>query len=66
MDIADLLDASEVAELLGIQRRSVYHMTKHLHGFPQPTLVKTGKPFWDRREVKAWRESHPARHQRKR
>lgn len=66
MDIADLLDASEVAELLGIKRRSVYHMARYLDGFPQPAVVKGRSPLWERRQVEAWREGHPARFPRKR
>lgn len=62
MDIADLLDASEVAELLGVQRRSVYHFTRYLNGFPQPALTKGRSPLWERKQIVAWREAHPARH----
>lgn len=63
MDIADLLDAQEVAALLGIQRRSVYHMRRYLDGFPQPVITKGRAPLWERKQVEAWRASHPARHQ---
>jgi predicted DNA-binding transcriptional regulator AlpA len=62
VDITDLLDASEVADLLGIQRRSVYHMTRYLPGFPQPAITKGRSPLWERKQVEAWREGHPARH----
>lgn len=66
VDITDLLDASEVAELLGIQRRSVYHMARYLSGFPQPAVTKGRSPLWERKQVEAWREAHPARFPRKR
>jgi predicted DNA-binding transcriptional regulator AlpA len=66
VDIADLLDASEVADLLGIQRRSVYHMARHLDGFPQPAITKGRSPLWERKQVEAWRASHPARHRQAR
>jgi predicted DNA-binding transcriptional regulator AlpA len=66
VDITDALDAGEVADLLGIQRRSVYHMTRYLPGFPQPALTKGRAPLWERKVVEAWRESHPARHSKNR
>jgi predicted DNA-binding transcriptional regulator AlpA len=66
VDISDLLDASEVAELLGVQRRSVYHMRRYLDGFPQPAITKGRVPLWERKQVEAWRAAHPARHPQKR
>jgi predicted DNA-binding transcriptional regulator AlpA len=65
VDLEDALDASEVADLLGIQRRSVYHMTRYLDGFPQPAVTKGRSPLWERKQVEAWRAAHPARHPRK-
>jgi predicted DNA-binding transcriptional regulator AlpA len=62
VDIDDLLDASEVAALLGVQRRSVYHFTRYLDGFPQPAVTKGRSPLWERKQVEAWRAAHPARH----
>jgi predicted DNA-binding transcriptional regulator AlpA len=66
VDTAGLLSAAQVAELLGIRRRSVYHMARYLDGFPQAAIDFGRKPLWERKQVEAWREAHPARHPRKR
>lgn len=61
MELDDLLTAAEVADLLGVQRRSVYHMRRYLKGFPQPVHDRSRSPLWDRRDVEGWRAAHPAR-----
>jgi predicted DNA-binding transcriptional regulator AlpA len=66
VDTENLINAEQVAELLGIKRRSVYHMARYLDGFPQPAVTFVRTPMWERRHVEAWREAHPARHPQKR
>jgi predicted DNA-binding transcriptional regulator AlpA len=64
MQIGDLMTAEQVADLLGIQRRSVYHFARYLDGFPRPSMKLGRTPLWDRKAIEEWREAHPARHRR--
>lgn len=66
VDTENLITAEQVAELLGIKRRSVYHMTRHLNGFPQPAVTFVRTPMWERKQIEDWRKAHPARHPQKR
>ena len=57
VDVDDLLDASQVAELLGLSSPnavSVYH--RRYEDFPSPVLVPpSGRcQFWHRPDVEAW------------
>lgn len=55
--------ADEAADLLGVQRRSLYLYVHRLKGFPQP--VKVGRtPLFDRQALMDWRARHPARRRR--
>lgn len=58
--ISGLWTAQEVADYLGIQRKSVYRMARKSPGFPRPEHVER-TPLWKPKEVKAWRTEHPAR-----
>jgi predicted DNA-binding transcriptional regulator AlpA len=55
--------ADQVADYLGVKRRSVYSFAARLDGFPKPRHVGR-TPLWKPAEVKAWRKAHPARHRR--
>lgn len=60
MNIDDFLTADEAADLLGIERRSLYTYVRRLEGFPQP--VKVGRTLlFDRRALLGWRAKHPSR-----
>jgi predicted DNA-binding transcriptional regulator AlpA len=57
IDVADLLDAGEVAELLGLARRQgVSTYRSRYADFPQPVVTKnSGKcDLWLRADVEAW------------
>jgi predicted DNA-binding transcriptional regulator AlpA/predicted GIY-YIG superfamily endonuclease len=62
--LADLLIASEVAEIVGVAAKSVHHMAKHSPTFPRPVMRKGAAPLWERKQVEAWRAAHPARHRK--
>jgi predicted DNA-binding transcriptional regulator AlpA len=56
----DYATADEAADLLGIERRSLYTYVRRLKGFPQP--VKVGRTLlFDRESLLGWRAKHPAR-----
>ena len=56
----EYVTADEAAELLGIERRSVYTYVHRLKGFPQPTKIGRTLLF-DRQALISWRKAHPAR-----
>jgi predicted DNA-binding transcriptional regulator AlpA len=60
MTIGGLMTAQEVADYLGVKRQSVYRMAAKSPGFPQATHIER-TPLWKPKEIKAWRETHPAR-----
>lgn len=63
MNSGDLLTTDEVADLLGIERRSVYTYVQRLKGFPQP--VRIGRTLlFERHALLDWRAKHPKRHKR--
>jgi predicted DNA-binding transcriptional regulator AlpA len=55
--------ADQVADYLGVKRRSVYSFAARLEGFPQPRHIGR-TPVWNSGKVKEWRTAHPARHRR--
>lgn len=63
MNSADFLTTDEAAELLGIDRRSVYTYVQRLDGFPQPERIGRTLLF-DRRALLDWRAKHPARNRK--
>lgn len=65
MNTADLLTTDEAAELLGIDRRSVYTYVQRLKGFPQPERIGRTLLF-DRQSLLEWRANHPARQRHER
>lgn len=60
MNIQDLLTADEAADLLGVERRSIYTYVRRMPGFPQPTKIGRTLLF-DEQELLGWRAKHPAR-----
>jgi predicted DNA-binding transcriptional regulator AlpA len=63
-ELADIIDASEVAEILGVSGPNVVSVYRQRHvDFPEPVLVKSsGKcVLWLRQDVEAWAASHPRR-----
>jgi excisionase family DNA binding protein len=60
VNIEDLVTADEAAELLGVERRSIYTYVRRLKGFPQPRMVGRTLLF-DRDALLKWRAAHPAR-----
>ncbi|MFI1161340.1 helix-turn-helix transcriptional regulator [Streptomyces sioyaensis] len=60
MNIEGYVTAEEGAELLGIQRRSLYLYVRRADGFPQPVTIGRSLLF-ERAALVAWRATHPAR-----
>jgi predicted DNA-binding transcriptional regulator AlpA len=58
--IEDYATADEAADLLGIQRRSLYLYARRSAGFPRPVRVGRALLF-ERTALIAWRAKHPAR-----
>lgn len=54
------MTADEAADLLGIQRRSLYYSVQRVDGFPQPQRIGRTLLFVEA-ELRQWRAEHPAR-----
>ena len=59
VDVADLVDSSEVAVLLGLASRKVVHANRREAAgwwalFPVPVIERSQVTFWLRSEVVAW------------
>jgi hypothetical protein len=55
VDPADLLDSTEVAEILGLASfRAVSVYRSRYSDFPSPTVDKRGHALWLRADVEAW------------
>lgn len=64
VDVDDLLAAAEVAELLGLTNQKGVSVYAARHAdFPEPVVVRANGfvKLWERSDIEAWRESHPAR-----
>ncbi len=64
IDPDELLDAGEVAEILGLSHKTAVTTYRGRYSdFPEPVLVKaSGKcVLWLRADVEAWRQAHPPR-----
>ena len=62
VDVDDLLDADQVAELLGLSSRTAVSVYKRRYAdFPEAVLDRgTGKcRFWLRTDVEQWANSRP-------
>jgi predicted DNA-binding transcriptional regulator AlpA len=61
-DLEDLLNASEVAELLGLSHRTaVATYRKRYPDFPEPCIQKGTCVLWLRSDITRWRESRADR-----
>jgi len=49
----DLIGTTEVCEVLGVSRRSVFRYMKR-RDFPKPVGKVSGRRVWRRREVERW------------
>lgn len=55
VDLDDLLDAGEVAELLGLASSNVVNVYRGRYpDFPMPILERRGFRLWLRADVEAW------------
>lgn len=55
IDPADLLDATEVADLLGLAHRNSVSVYRHRHDdFPKPTVEKSRCVLWLRADIETW------------
>jgi predicted DNA-binding transcriptional regulator AlpA len=55
VDLDDLLDAREVAELLGLASANAVNVYLGRYtDFPEPVLVRPGFRLWLRSDVEAW------------
>ncbi|MDX5563791.1 helix-turn-helix domain-containing protein [Streptomyces sp. ID05-04B] len=63
MNNGELLTTDEAAELLGVDRRSVYTYVQRLEGFPQPERIGRTLLF-ERQALLDWRAKHPRRRRR--
>ena len=64
LELEDLIDAAEVAALLGVSGPNVIAVYRRRHDdFPEPVLIKSsGKcMLWLRQDVVAWAGAHPRR-----
>lgn len=68
VDLDDLLDAREVAELLGLASANAVNVyLGRYRDFPEPVLVRPGFRLWLRSDVEAWaRETGRSRPGRRR
>ena len=56
-DFADLLDAAEVAAMLGLSsRRAVSVYRSRYEDFPGPAVEKGSCLLWRRADIEAWRD----------
>jgi predicted DNA-binding transcriptional regulator AlpA len=55
----NLLNASEVADLLGVTRRYVNRLASETEGFPEPAAVfPGGRRVWRRCAIERWAKRH--------
>ena len=57
---ADPVGAVEIAERLGVKRRTVDQWRQRDLGFPEPRWTVGGRPAWQWDDVQAWHESRPS------
>ena len=56
---ADLLGVPEIAELLGVDRRTVWRYVSERDDWPPPAAQGSGKRLWERDAVERWRKKNP-------
>ena len=55
IDPTDLIDATEVANLLGLSHRNSVSVYRHRYtDFPAPVVVKSRCVLWLRSDIEAW------------
>lgn len=55
IDPADLIDANEAAELLGLARRQAVSTYRGRYDdFPEPVVTKARCVLWRRQDIEAW------------
>lgn len=54
IDTDDLLNATEVAELLGLSHRTAIATYRARYYFPEPIFTKGTCVLWARRDVERW------------
>lgn len=61
-ELASLVTAVQVADLLGVTRQRVHQLTAQ-EDFPEPKgrVGSHGTRLWDRTEIVSWREARKAR-----
>ena len=60
VDHEDLLNAREVADVLGLaHREAVATYRRRYADFPEPIISKGTCVLWHRPDVEAWRRAHP-------
>ncbi len=67
IDLEDLLDAEQVAEVLGLSSaRGVGAYRNHYEDFPAPVIERSSGrcQLWLRADVVQWRAAHPSRQTR--
>jgi predicted DNA-binding transcriptional regulator AlpA len=58
IDPAQLIDANEVAQLLGLAHRQAVSTYRHRYSdFPEPIVVKSRCLLWLRADVEAWAQA---------
>jgi predicted DNA-binding transcriptional regulator AlpA len=63
MDIKGHLTSDEAAELLGINRQSLYNLANRMPDFPRPKKIGRTS-LWPENGLRKWRAAHPARKRR--
>lgn len=55
IDVDDLMDAGDVAQLLGLASRKVVAVYRgRYEDFPKPVHERSGRPLWVRSDVEEW------------
>ena len=62
VDVDQLVDASEVAALLGLAQRTAVSVYRHRYSdFPSPVIEKSRCLLWLREDIEAWQLAHSER-----
>jgi predicted DNA-binding transcriptional regulator AlpA len=56
MPVLDLVGIPEIAEMLGVARRSAWRYVRR-PGFPEPVARVQSKSLWDRVSVQRWAQT---------
>lgn len=62
IDPGELLDATEVAEMLGLSNRTAVSVYRRRYGdFPVPVIEKSRCVLWARQDIQSWASDRPGR-----